>query len=122
MWSHEQDKHKIMNNTQYIAQTLIGFLSPSINAFRAMTGCKSIIVDEKNFSVKCMLPLTVTGRKWNVLEIRVNGLDLVDVKCSKVTTRNFKSTTKVVHEWENLYGEDVHRIFREATGVATRLW
>ncbi|MBO5827206.1 MAG: hypothetical protein J6R59_01835 [Paludibacteraceae bacterium] len=87
-----------------------------------MTGCKSIIVDEKNFSVKCMLPLTVTGRKWNVLEIRINGLDLVDVKCSKVTTRNFKSTTKVVHEWENLYGEDVYRIFREATGVATRLW
>ena len=110
-----------MNNTQYIAQTLIGFLSPSINAFRVMTGCKSIIVDEKNFSVKCILPLTVTGRKWNVLEIRVNGLDLVDVKCSKVTTRNFKTTTKVVHEWENLYGEDVLRIFRETTGVATCL-
>jgi hypothetical protein len=108
-----------MTNTQYIAQTLIGFLSPSINAFRVMTGCKSIIVDEKNFSVKCILPLTVTGRKWNVMTITVNGLDLVDITCSKVTTRNFKTTEKVVHEMENMYGEDVLRIFRETTGVAT---
>ena len=110
-----------MTNTQYIAQTLIGFLSPSINAFRVMTGCKSIIVDEKNFSVKCVLPLTVTGRKWNVMTITVNGLDLVDIVCSKVTTRNFKTTEKVVHEMENMYGEDVARIFRETTGVATCL-
>ena len=108
-----------MTNTQYIAQTLISFLSPSINAFRVMTGCKSIIVDEKNFSVKCVLPLTVTGRKWNVMTITVNGLDLVDIVCSKVTTRNFKTTEKVVHEMENMYGEDVLRIFRETTGVAT---
>ena len=104
-----------------IAQTLIGFLSPSINAFCVMTGCKSIIVDEENFSVKCVLPLTVTGRKWNVMTITVNGLDLVDIVCSKVTTRNFKTTEKVVHEMENMYGEDVHRIFRETTGVATSL-
>ena len=100
-----------------IAQTLISFLSPSINAFCVMTGCKSIIVDEKNFSVKCVLPLTVTGRKWNVLDITLNALDLVDVKCSKNTARGFK----MVHEWENLYGEDVYRIFREATGVETRI-
>lgn len=86
-----------------------------------MTGCKSIIVDEKNFSVKCVLPLTVTGRKWNVMTITVNGLDLVDIVCSKVTTRNFKTTEKVVHEMENMYGEDVARIFRETTGVATCL-
>ena len=108
-----------MTNTQYIAQTLIGFLSPSINAFRVMTGCKSIIVDEKNFSVKCILPLTVTGRKWNVLTITVNGLDLVDITCTKVSNRLGKQTVKVVHEMENMYGEDVARIFRETTGVAT---
>lgn len=112
-----------MNNIQYIANELLFFLTlsenfeNSVRDFRIMTGAKQIIVDEKNHSIKCILPLTVTGRKWNVLDITLNGLDLVDVKCSKNTARGFK----MVHEWENLYGEDVYRIFREATGVETRI-
>lgn len=112
-----------MTNIQYIANELLFFLTlsenfeNSVRDFRIMTGAKQIIVDEKNHSIKCILPLTVTGRKWNVLDITLNGLDLVDVKCSKNTARGFK----MVHEWENLYGEDVYRIFREATGVETRI-
>lgn len=118
-----------MSNIQYIANELLFFLTlsenfeNSVRDFRIMTGAKQIIVDEKNHSIKCILPMSVTGRKWNILDITVNGLDLVDVKCSKWTkVRGSASyTTKVVHEWENLYGEDVYRIFREATGVETRL-
>ena len=112
-----------MSNIQYIANELLFFLTlsenfeNSVRDFRIMTGAKQIIVDEKNHSIKCILPLTVTGRKWNVLDITLNGLDLVDVKCSKNTARGYK----LVHEWENLYGEDVYRIFREATGVETRI-
>lgn len=112
-----------MSNIQYIANELLFFLTlsenfeNSVRDFRIMTGAKQIIVDEKNHSIKCILPLTVTGRKWNILDITLNGLDLVDVKCSKNTARGFK----MVHEWENLYGEDVYRIFREATGVETRI-
>ena len=112
-----------MTNIQYIANELLFFLTlsenfeNSVRDFRIMTGAKQIIVDEKNHSIKCILPLTVTGRKWNVLDITINGLDLVDVKCSKNTARGYK----LVHEWENLYGEDVYRIFREATGVETRI-
>jgi hypothetical protein len=112
-----------MSNIQYIANELLYFLTlsdnfeNSVRDFRIMTGAKQIIVDEKNHSIKCILPLTVTGRKWNVLDITLNGLDLVDVKCSKNTVRGYK----LVHEWENLYGEDVYRIFREATGVETRI-
>ena len=105
-----------MSNIQYIANELLYFLTlsenfeNSVRDFRIMTGAKQIIVDEKNHSIKCILPLTITGRKWNVL-------DLVDVKCSKNTARGYN----LVHEWENLYGEDVYRIFREATGVETRI-
>lgn len=112
-----------MNNIQYIANELLRFLTlsenfeNSVRDFRFMTGAKQIIVDEKNYSIKCILPLTTTGRKWNVLDITINGLDLVDVKCSKNTKRGYK----LVHEWKNLYAEDVYRVFREATGVETRL-
>ena len=118
-----------MNNTQYIANELLRFLTLSENFedsvydFNRTTGAKQIIVDEKNYSVKCILPLSVTGNKWNILEISVNGLDLVDIKCSKRTKQRggWSYNTKVVHEWENLYAEDVYRIFREKTGVETRV-
>lgn len=111
-----------MSNIQYIANELLYLLTlsenfeNSVSDFRFMTGAKQIIVDEKNHSIKCILPLSVTGRKWNVLDITLNAWDYVDVKCSKNTKRGYK----LVHEWENLCGEDVYRIFREATGVETR--
>lgn len=104
-----------------LTSTLIGFLSPSVNAFCAMTGCKMIIENEKERSITCILPLTVTGRKWNRMTITHNGLDLIDIVCEKLTVRNFKQTVKEVYRMENMFGEDVLRIFRETTGVATRL-
>lgn len=119
--SVEQQTIQNMSNIQYIANELLFFLTLSENFencvrdFRIMTGAKQIIVDEKNHSVKCVLPLTITRRKWNVLDITLNAWDYVDVKCSKNTKRGYK----LVHEWENLCGEDVYRIFREATGVET---
>ena len=112
-----------MTNIQYIANEMLYFLTlsenfeNSVRDFRFMTGAKQIIVDEKNHSVKCILPLTATGRKQNVLDITLNAWDLIDIKISKNTARGYK----LVQEWENLYGEDVYRIFREATGVETRL-
>lgn len=87
-----------------------------------MTGCKSIIVDKTKNSVRCVLPLTVTGRKWNHMTITHNGLDLIDIVCHKVTNRLGKTIIKEVYRMENMFGEDVLRIFRETTGVATRLW
>lgn len=120
--SVEQQTIQNMSNIQYIANELLYLLTlsenfeNSVSDFRMMTGAKQIIVDEKNHSIKCILPLTITGRKWNVLDITLNAWDYVDVKCSKNTKRGYK----LVHEWENLCGEDVYRIFREATGVETR--
>lgn len=118
-----------MTNTQYIANELLRILTlsekfeESVYEFKAATGAKQIVVDEKNYSIKCVLPMTTTGRKWNILEITINGLDLVDIKCSKWYKKrgDFSYVTKIVHEWENLQAEDVYRIFREATGVETRV-
>ena len=106
-------------NQIYVVETLARFFSPSYYALRKFTGCSIQGVDEDLFMMTLKLPLSVTGRKFNYLTVAVNGLDYVDVTCTKVSTRLGKTTTKVVHNWENLCGEDVARIFREATGVAT---
>lgn len=105
-----------------LTSNLIGMLSPSVKAFCAMTGCKMIIENEKERSITCILPLSVTGRKWNRLIITHNGLDLIDIVCEKLTVRNFKQTIKEVYRMENLFCDQVYPIFRETTGVATRLW
>ena len=113
-----------MNAHDYIATDLISILCPSknpISGFRAMTGCKMIMVDHEKYAVKCCLPLTTTGRKWNYMTISVNGKDLIDIVCEKFSTRGGKISNKEVFRMENMYRDQVLRIFREKTGVATYL-
>ena len=117
--SQERKQTNMTENQIYVVETLARFFSPSYYALRKFTGCSIQGVDEDLFMMTLKLPLSVTGRKFNYLTVAVNGLDYVDVTCTKVSTRLGKTTTKVVHNWENLCGEDVARIFREATGVAT---
>lgn len=57
------------------------------------------------------------SRKANFVEIKLNGLDLYDVKISKLVTKNYIIEEKVVKEFTNVYNDQLKSLFEETTGL-----
>lgn len=83
--------------------------------FLAMTGAKYLVALEDGLQFK--LPARFAKRGINLVRIRLNDLDLYDLECLKV--RGLDATT--VEAINNIYANDLQRIFREVTGLDTHL-
>jgi hypothetical protein len=58
-------------------------------------------------------------RKANICLIHLNGMDLYDIEFHQYSKKNF--TTKKKEEYNDIYAEDLQRIFTEYTGLDTHL-
>ena len=57
------------------------------------------------------------SRKANFIQIELNGLDLYDIKISKLTTKNYIMEEKIVAEFENVYADTMKQMIEETTGL-----
>lgn len=83
--------------------------------FRAMTGSYSFTYDNNSLSFK----LRKNEGKYKGLTITLNGLDLYDIKFFR--QKNAPSFEVTFEEINNVYAEDLQRIFTEKTGLDTHL-
>jgi predicted transcriptional regulator of viral defense system len=96
-----------------IAKTIISQLGG--NRFVAMTGAKKFSALENG--VQFYVPMK-TKNKSNIIKITLNGLDLYDVEFNRVYASKFTS----ISEFNNVYAEDIENLFRDETGLSTRLF
>jgi hypothetical protein len=82
--------------------------------FVAMTGSKNFVYDNSSLSMR--LARNKAGAQY--LNIKLNGLDLYNLRFSKVN-RSFDLV--IVAEYENIYAEDLQSLFTEVTGLYTSL-
>lgn len=91
------------------------------NKFIAMTGAKNFFCDDKgNIGFKI-------GRNCsnvNHVSIKLNGLDLYDMKFETVrlSRKDWSVSRKVVAEHNNIYNDQLQEIFTSVTGLNTRLF
>ena len=98
-----------------VARTILEQLGG--NAFVAMTGAKNFA--SLDTALLFALPGTggFTKNGINRVAILLNGMDLYDITFTRVRGTN---VTKV-DERNNIYAEDLRRVFTEVTGLATSL-
>ena len=80
------------------------------NKFRAMTGANNFTKDDNSITFK--LPKAENSIKY--VSITLNGMDTYDIK---FTTQSGKT----VKEANDVYAEDLRKIFTENTGLHTSL-
>lgn len=83
------------------------------NRFLAMTGSKPLLCHNATASFK----LTRNQSKANYMQITLNGLDLYDLKFTRIHNGNLK----VMKEVNNIYNDQLEQTFTEVTGLYTRL-
>jgi hypothetical protein len=102
-----------MDENKQIAATILSQLGG--RRFTVMTGAKNFAFDGPSLQFR----LPTRGKKTvpNHVSIRLNINDLYDVTFSRIRGMNCTEIEKV----ENVFCEDLTRIFESATGLATRL-
>lgn len=99
------------------------------NKFLAMTGCHHIVYSNSENSVRMQIPKN--GGNVNRVEIiYIPGLDLYNMKFYKYTAGRYNTRTgaytsdKVTNEKEynEVYGEQLSKIFEAVTGMYTKLF
>lgn len=89
------------------------------NRFIVMTGAKNIMGDQRPDGLGKLsfrLP-RYPGLKINHVEITLNAMDLYDVRFHQIKGRD----VALLATHENVYAEDLRRIFERATGLRTSL-
>lgn len=108
-----------MNNAPNIqaAQTILEQLGG--NRFKVMTGAKNFMGDSAavNPSLSFRLPSNFASRGINYVKITLTQMDTYNMEFSRV--RGTKCT--LVDHFDNLYAEDLQRVFSIETGLGTRL-
>lgn len=92
--------------------------------FDLMTGSYNFVVIDNGIEFK----LRRNQSKANWMEIKLNGLDLYDIKFLKVRGGNVNKkyeyvpiTTETVKEINNVYFDQLQELFTQETGLYTRL-
>lgn len=98
---------------QSIAQTILDQLGG--RKFMAMTGVKQFLGDTD--SITFGWPSTATKNKANKCRITLNSLDLYDLEFFRIRGGDCKE----VGSDQNVYAEDLQRVFTAATGLQTHL-
>lgn len=99
--------------TLAVAQTILSQLGGK--KFLVMTGAKSLYggPDMLQFS----LPASLTTGHINKCRISLNALDLYDIECWRIVKFEIKAQVRE----NNIYAEDLQRIFTAMTGLDTHL-
>ena len=84
------------------------------NKFLVMTGSKNLSFD-KDYSLNMRLTRNKLSAQW--LKIRLNGLDLYDFTFTKLV----KNTLVTVKTVENVYNDQLQKVFTSNTGLYTHL-
>lgn len=100
-----------MSTDLSVAQTILAQLGG--REFQMMTGAKDLVGDDKSLAMR--LPRNST--KANKLRITLNGNDCYDLEFFRI--RKFEATT--IKSIENVYAEDLRKIFTQETGYDTHL-
>ena len=100
-----------MKTNKEIANTILEQLGG--NRFIAMTGSRVNGFSKESLNFK----LIRNKSKANFLNIKLNSLDLYDVKFNKF----FKHDLKLVKEFNNVYAEDLKELFTKETGLNVSL-
>lgn len=83
------------------------------NKFRVMVGVKAVTFTEDG-----TLKVRFTGsRKYNFLSVKLNSMDLYDMKFWRFTKRGIGKELS----FENIYNDQLQEIFTQATGLYTTL-
>ncbi len=84
------------------------------NRFITMTGAKNLAGDTNTLSFKIMR----NAKKVTHVKITLNALDLYDME---FLACNVRTGIKLISNYDNVYAEDLERMFRDATGLETSL-
>lgn len=112
-----------MTNNQIIATEILNQLGG--NKFRVMTGAKDMIATESGLQFK--LPSRFAKQGINCVQIKLNGMDLYDIKFIKITNRKHAEyNIRVPHaidvsEFNDIYNDQLQEIFTQETGLDTHL-
>jgi hypothetical protein len=107
-----------------IARTILNQLGG--NKFLVMTGAKNLMALDNG--LKMTLPKNMS--KANRLEIKVNGMDLYDIrfyhftepKVDFKTMEYHEAKTKEIQSFKDIYCDQLQEIFESATGMYTKLF
>jgi hypothetical protein len=113
-----------MTENQIIANEILKQLGG--NKFITMTGSKNFLAIENGISMK----LTRNGSKANMLEIKLNGKDLYDVRFYRYSGGRMNMKTLAVSPVKfedvevinDVYFDQLQEIFTRVTGLYTRLF
>lgn len=100
-----------MNNNMEIAATILSQLGG--NRFKVMTGSKIFAAIENGLSMH--LTKNMPGAKY--LQVKLNSLDLYDLKFTKIV----KDRLVVIKEVNGIYADQLQKIFTNITGLDTHL-
>lgn len=100
------------NNNLEIARVIMAQLGGG--RFSVMTGAKMFVAIENGVQFRIG---RFTGVKTNMVRVVLNGRDLYDVEFLQVRGVN----CKVIKLVEDVYAEDLQRVFTDATGLDTHL-
>ena len=110
-----------------LAQTILQQMGG--NKFLVMTGCKDLVWDEKNSTLRMSIPRN--GSKANRLWVTYNwGSDSYTMRFFRYTAPRLNSKTyewseeKIteVAEFKEIYFDQLQELFTEVTKMYTRLW
>ena len=95
-----------------VAQTILEHLGG--NRFRVMTGAHILTAIENGLKFKLG---KFPGVRINAVRIVLNGSDLYDLEFSRIWGNKIESIKKI----EDVYAEDLQRVFTDETGLDTHL-
>ncbi len=110
-----------------LAQTILQQMGG--NKFLVMTGCKDLVWDDKNSTLRMTIPKN--GSKANRLWVTYNwGSDSYTMRFFRYTAPRLNSKTyewsdeKIteVAEFKEIYFDQLQELFTEVTKMYTRLW
>lgn len=116
-----------MTKTMTVAETIYQQLGGG--RFTAMTGAKNFVALENGLRFR----IGRNASKANMVEIKLNGLDLYDIEFIKHTPYSFKisrdgqsfketpESFKTVAQFEDYYGDMLQGCFERVTGMYTSL-
>jgi hypothetical protein len=104
-----------MNNNN-IAETILNQIGG--NQFIAMTGSSHFASTGNGLRMK----LSRNKSGANYLFIELNGRDLYNMKFSSIRSKNWEIVSKTKFDIQDVYADQMFRIFEQITGLYTKLY
>jgi hypothetical protein len=99
-----------------VAQTILDQIGG--NQFITMTGSSSFVNTGNGLRMK----LSRNKSGANYLNIELNGRDLYNMTFSSIRTQNWEIVSKTKFDIQDIYADQMFRIFEQVTGLYTKLY